>query len=150
MFTTHSACPTADNPPCVPGTYQVLHPAPLDPVGRAGGICRLSQAAETAKGCRTAAPATGLNAYHQNENALPLMDNGTALMLSSIRRTTQRLWNDPRIAALEKAAFKVEFDALHDDAHGLHDLNKRIAALSKARTPAHQRHEASQSPEAAA
>lgn len=67
------------------------------------------------------------------------MDNGTALMLSSIRRTSQRLWNDAKISAPEKRGFSERFQANSDDMHYLHAMNKEIAALITQRTPLHQR-----------
>ena len=49
MFTAYSACPDNNRPAPVPGTYQVLHPAPPEPVGRLAFRCRLSTATETAR-----------------------------------------------------------------------------------------------------
>jgi hypothetical protein len=49
MFTTHSACPTTDNPACVPGSYQVQRPPAVEPVPCGGFACKLSTATETAR-----------------------------------------------------------------------------------------------------
>lgn len=61
------------------------------------------------------------------------------LLLSSIRRTTQRLWNSVLITADEKRAAKGFYDTHGDDMHKLHALNRRMGALITERTPASQR-----------
>lgn len=64
---------------------------------------------------------------------------GAAMLLSSVRRTCQRLWNDVLITADEKRLAKTYYDQHLDDAHRLHALNRRMGELILARTPAHQR-----------
>lgn len=57
MFTSHSACPTTDNPPFVPGTYQVLHPPALNPVRPVAFRCKLSEAPAKAREAKETAEA---------------------------------------------------------------------------------------------
>ena len=64
---------------------------------------------------------------------------GSNLLLSAIKRTAQRLWNDVHITADEKRK-AAAYCALHaDDALKLYALNKRMGELILARTPRHQR-----------
>ena len=57
MFSAYSSCPTTEHPACVPGDYQVLRPAPLDPVRPVALACRLSQLVSRIRESRATAPA---------------------------------------------------------------------------------------------
>ena len=68
-----------------------------------------------------------------------LTPTGAALLLGSIRRTSQRLWNDVLITADEKRKATAYFQQHRDDARKLNALNKRMGELILDRTPNHQR-----------
>lgn len=63
---------------------------------------------------------------------------GEGLMLSSIRRTCQRLWNNVAISAEQKRLASEYFAKHGDDARKLHALNLRMSELITKATPAHQ------------